>query len=64
MDRNQEFSIWMSKVEFYLESMIKKSSPEFESYDYRGDFNRGILPETTAILIIQRSRRCQEKTRG
>jgi hypothetical protein len=64
MDRNQEFSIWMSKVEFYLESMIKKSSPEFESYDYHGDFKRGVLPEETATIIIQRSRKWQKKTRG
>jgi hypothetical protein len=54
MTQHQEFSIWMSKVEFYLESMIKKSPPEFESYDYRGDFNRGVLPETTAMRVITR----------
>jgi hypothetical protein len=62
MTENHEFSIWMSKVEFYLESMIKKSSREFESYDYRDDFNRGFLPESTATRVIKRSRNDKERS--
>jgi hypothetical protein len=64
MTENQEFSIWMSRVEFYLESMVKKSLTLLKSYDYRDDFNKGFLPEETATRVIQRSRKWQRKTRG
>lgn len=57
MEKNEEFEIWMSKVEHQLEMMLKKSPSEFSPYDYYDDFVNNTKPEVTAIRVIRRNRR-------
>jgi hypothetical protein len=46
------FDIWKSRVDVYLEQMVKKSSGSFR-YDYLNDFKNNIPPEETATRAIK-----------
>jgi len=55
MTDEERFDRWKSRVELYLEQMIKKSSYEFPSYDYLADFKNNIPPNETAGRVIRRA---------
>jgi hypothetical protein len=53
MNSEDDFKIWMSRVEFYLELMVKKTTGDFNTYDYRNDYINNYEPEQTAIHVIE-----------
>lgn len=56
MTEDEAFNIWMSRVEIYLESMVKKSTNELNvRYDFLQDFKNNVQPEYTATLIIRKA---------
>jgi hypothetical protein len=55
MTDEERFQKWKSKVELYLEQMVKKSTYEFPSYDYLEDFKNRVPPNVTAGSVIRRA---------
>jgi hypothetical protein len=55
-EEENRFDIWKSKVELYLEQMIKKSCNDFK-YDYERDFKNNISPNETAMRVVKRAYR-------
>jgi|GEM_PF-5385483 hypothetical protein len=47
-----EFELWKSRVEVYLEQMVKKSTDDFR-YNYLQDFNNNVPPSITATRVVR-----------
>jgi hypothetical protein len=56
IEEQAKFEFWKSRVDIYLEQMVKKSSEDFR-YDYLHDFNNNIPPSITATRAMRRGYR-------
>jgi hypothetical protein len=55
-EQEDAFDKWMSRVDIYLEQMVKKLSGDFH-YNYLQDFYNKVPPEITATRVISLSYR-------
>jgi hypothetical protein len=54
MDLHEDkFDKWMSRVELWLQQMVKKTSYELPEYDYHQDFTDDVPPQVTAARAIR-----------
>jgi hypothetical protein len=53
IEEQVKFEKWKSKVEVYLEQMVKKSSGSFR-YDFFTDFQNNVPPNVSATRAIKR----------
>jgi len=51
-EQEEAFDLWKSRVDVYLEQMVKKLSGDFR-YDFLKDFNDKIPPSVTATRVVK-----------
>jgi hypothetical protein len=61
MIKDAKFEQWKSRVEFYLQLMVKKSLGDFDWYNYHQDYYDGVRPEHTATRVIQENTKTKIK---
>jgi hypothetical protein len=56
IEEQAKFERWKSRVDVYLEQMVKKLSGDFK-YDYLHDFQNKVPPSITATRVVKRQYR-------